>query len=149
MENNIKTVHFSKQNFRVFNEKGERVFEVAMIIDHLEKREGKGLVRDLCSLIGEERRDLLEQCLAIMGKLLFLKLVEKTLIIQNEGGVEKNNPGSQLINEKKTAGGVLFSLIKKEGGIEKNQLKEIFKKDYQSINQRKKLVKKMENLFLN
>jgi hypothetical protein len=148
MENTIKTTQFNKQNFRVFNENGERVFEVAGLIEYLEKREGKGLVRDLCSMIGEERRDLLEQCFAIIGKNLFLKLVEKTLIIQNEGGVEKNNVGKELINEKKTAGGVLFSLIKKEGVIGKNQLKEIFKKDYHAINQRKKLVKKMENLLI-
>ena len=51
--------------------------------------------------------------------------------------------------EKKSTGGVLFKLLKKEGGMSKENLKEIFRIEYQSRNQKKKMMKKMEKLMLN
>lgn len=147
MENKPQLV---KSNFRAFNEKGERIYEVEEMINYLSNKEGKSLIRDLCSLIGEERRDLLEQCFQVMDKKIFLKLVEKSLVIQNEGGVEKKtNNTIDLHNEKKTTGGILFRLIKKEGEIAKDELKQIFKKDYHAKNQRRKIIKNMEKLIIN
>jgi hypothetical protein len=57
--------------------------------------------------------------------------------INNIQQIEKND-GSSNLNVKST-GGILFKLIKTGGGIAKQQLKEIFKKDYTQRNQRKKV----------
>jgi hypothetical protein len=158
-----------KSNFKSFNKKGEREYNIKKIMDHLANREGKGFVRDVSEIIGEERRDLLEKSYAIIGKAHFLVLLEKALEIQNEGGVGKliPSPGpgvenkkhdnemrvepveNEANNEKKSTGGVLFKLLKKEGGMSKENLKEIFRIDYQSRNQKKKMMKKMEKLLLN
>lgn len=171
-----ETKKYHKQNFKIINEKGERIYNIEKIINHLSSREGKGLVRDVCNIIGEERRDLLEKTYALIEKEFFIKLVEKALKIQNEGGLIKQKPNKILNNEnfsskellnendenelnindnisneknKKSTGGVLFNLIKTESGISKQNLKEIFKKNYQGRNQRKKIIKKMEKLLIN
>jgi hypothetical protein len=148
-----------KSHFRTFNQKGEREYNMENIFTHLKNREGKGLVRDVCDIIGEERRDLLEKCYGIIGKDMFLGLLEKTLKIQNDGGVDKfssketekmkieEDPNLDQ-KEKKTTGGIFLKLIKTESGMSKQNIKDIFRIDYQSRNQRKKLIKKMEKLLL-
>lgn len=144
----------SKSHFRTFNDKGERVFNIENIFTHLNKRDGKGLVRDVCDIIGEERRDLLEKCYAIVGKDIFLGLLEKTLKIQNDGGVDKYKDCEKMKmkiedkSDKKTTGGIFLKLIKTDSGMSKQNIKDIFRVDYQSRNEKRKLMKKMEKLVL-
>jgi hypothetical protein len=59
--------------------------------------------------------------------------------IQNNGGMLKQNTTSY-----KSPGGVFFHLLKKE--IPKDDLRKIFKRDYKTRNQKKKIFKKMEKL---
>ncbi len=127
--------------FRDINDKGERKYNIEKLITFLNEKEGKGLVSSLCDVIKEPRRDLLEHTLTIIGKEHFLNLVEKALAAQNEGGIKK-----KINNEIKTVGGVLFKLIKKDAGLNKESIKEIFKVDYQGRNQRKKLMNKINKL---
>ena len=90
---------------------------------------------------------MLESILQIVGKDPLLNLTEKTMRIQNDGGIYKTING-KVTEEKKTAGGILFTLIKKAGLIEKSDYKLIFKKDYKSRNENRKLMKKIEKLNL-
>ncbi len=40
---------------KYYNDKGEKKYNIDRIMTYLYNREGKGLVRDICSLLGEER----------------------------------------------------------------------------------------------
>ena len=40
---------------RSYNDKGEKKYNIDKIIAYLTNREGKGLIRDICTLLGEER----------------------------------------------------------------------------------------------
>lgn len=80
-----------------------------------------------------------------------LHLVQKALTIQNEGGQTAKviQEGVLIESSKtKTVGGVLFGLIKSESGLSKEVLKQIFTKDNKSRRERKKMMKKMEELLL-
>jgi hypothetical protein len=150
--NNINTKNKVKNKFSGFwfyDENGIKKYNVEKIIENLSVREGKGLVRDVCSILNEERRDLLEKCFMIIGKSHFLSLVEKSFKIQNEGGITKTLPQNKgELEEKKSSGGILFKLLKTEGGLSKQDMKEIFVKDYKARNQRRKLEKQIERLSI-
>jgi hypothetical protein len=40
---------------KYYNDKGEKKYNIDKILSYLSNREGKGLVRDICTLLGEER----------------------------------------------------------------------------------------------
>jgi hypothetical protein len=90
---------------------------------------------------------VLESIYHLIGKDILLALTEKTMKLQNEGGMFKTLNGI-VTEEKKTPGGILFTLIKNAGVIEKADYKLIFKKDYKSRNEKRKLMKKIEKLNL-
>jgi hypothetical protein len=71
------------------------------------------------------------------------------LTIQNEGAIFKKIPNkNELLNDKKSTGGVLFELIKKDGGMSKQQFKDIFGINYKERNERKKLLKSINKLSI-
>lgn len=53
IENILVKFDFSK--VKGLNDKGERKFNIEYIMSYLKQREGKGLVRDICTIIGEPR----------------------------------------------------------------------------------------------
>ena len=65
----------------------------------------------------------------------------------NEGGIYKIVRGEQS-EDKKSAGGILFHYIKTEGNLTRDQYKELFKKDYKTRNEKRKLIKKIDKLLL-
>jgi hypothetical protein len=65
----------------------------------------------------------------------------------NNGGMYKIVRG-EVSQEKKTAGGILFHYIKTEGNLTKDQYKELFKRDYKSRNEKRKLIKKIDKLLI-
>jgi hypothetical protein len=135
--------------FKYSDQNGDKKYNLEIFINHLKTRESKGLVRDIAMLIGEERRDLIEKSFLVIGKDLFLSLFEKCLTIQNEGGIFKKIPNkNELLNDKKSTGGVLFELIKKDGGMSKQQFKDIFGINYKERNERKKLLKSITKLSI-
>jgi hypothetical protein len=54
-ENIDKAPKFEIAKLRYFTINGEKKYHIDKILAHLENREGKGLVRDICALLGEER----------------------------------------------------------------------------------------------
>lgn len=92
-----------------------------------------------------------------MEKEHLIYLVEKTMRIQNEGGIEKKltipknkkEQENKSENKVKTSGGVLFSLIRSESGLNKAEIKKIFTKDTKLNNEKKKIMRKMDKLLLN
>jgi hypothetical protein len=58
MEINTSTTNATKVDItklRYYNELGEKKYDVDKISTYMEKRDGKGLIRDICMLLGEER----------------------------------------------------------------------------------------------
>ena len=106
-------------------------FNVEKQMNCLRELNGKFLVRTLCNIFKEERvvifviyqRDILERIFEKTGKDLFLSLAEKTMLLQNEGGVPR---GDQNREELKTSGGVFMGLVKKEGSLNKRKSKKCF-----------------------
>jgi hypothetical protein len=134
---------------------GEKKFNVDKLILSIKEKDGHALVNFIGYILSEKRKDVIKKAYAELGKEMLVALVEKTLIIENEGGISKSD---QMIsptekgkvnsnnNERKTPGGVLFKLIKDESGITKEAMKKIFVKNYKDRNERRKLIKKIENL---
>lgn len=58
MENKI-TNKIDVTKLKYYNDKGEKKYNIDRIMTYLSNREGKGLIRDICSLLGEERVILL------------------------------------------------------------------------------------------
>lgn len=96
-----------------------------------------------------------------IGKNNFLNILEKTLTIQNSGGeyfirptkksASKNsNSASNSHKILKTAGGVFFSLVKKECGLTKEEIKYIFLfQQSRKINKQSNgLAKELEKLLI-
>ena len=44
---------------KYYNDKGHKKYDIDQIINYLKSREGKGLIRDICNLLGEPRVILL------------------------------------------------------------------------------------------
>ena len=51
--------------------------------------------------------------------------------------------------ERKTPGGVFFHILKFDSEIDKNLLRDIFRKDYKLYREKKKIVKILEKINLN
>lgn len=97
-----------------------------------------------------------------LEKDLFLGIVEKTLNIQNNGGMRKiiqsqkksktdTNPCDANIDNEtimKSTGGVFFTLIRTESGISKQELKRIFKEDHKYQKVQKKTLQLIDQFHL-
>lgn len=72
-------------------------------------------------------------------------------MIENEGGLVKkaiaNKTQVDNCNERKTPGGVFLQLMKNpDYGVDKNLLRDIFRKDYKGYREKKKLLKNLEKM---
>ena len=110
----------------------------------------------------EKKRNILESLYQELGKDYLIFTLEKALNIQNNGGLSKEkckyqkkeekmnqeedkNINNDIQNEKKSTGGIFFTLIKKDPEA-KSILIKASKKDWKESKQRKKVYKLMDNL---
>ena len=110
----------------------------------------------------ERKRNILESLYKELGKDYLIANLEKTLNIENNGGLIKgksiyekkvndnkanddNSSKVDINNEKKTIGGIFFSLIKKDPEA-KAILTKAVKLDMKESKQRKKVYKLMDKL---
>ena len=118
------------------------------------------VINFICAVMEEKKRNLLESLYKELGKDYLISTLEKALDIENNGGLNKgkskyekkedkkeedDNKNNIYVNEKKSTGGIFFSLIKKDPEAKKI-LNKVSRKDYKEAKQRKKLYKLMDNL---
>ena len=154
-KNNIFDPEISKSNEKFS-------FNIDEIINKCKEKEGIDLINYICVIMKEKKRNILESLYQELGKDYLIFTLEKALNIQNNGGLSKekckyekkdkkmNQEDNKDINndiqkEKKSTGGIFFSLIKKDPEA-KNILNKASKKDWKEAKQRKKVYKLMDNL---
>ena len=140
-------------------------FNIEEIINKCKEKDGIDLINYICVIMKEKKRNILESLYQELGKDYLIFNLEKALNIQNNGGLSKekckypkkaekmnqeedkniNNINNNIQNEKKSTGGIFFSLIKKDPEA-KNILIKASKKDWKESKQRKKVYKLMDNL---
>ncbi len=115
----------------------------------------------MCTVMHEKKRNMLELLYKDLGKEYLIAMLEKTLNIENNGGLNKgkciyakkeeekkskeNIPIKNNNIEKKTTGGIFFALIKKDPEA-KDILNKASKLDWKQSKQRKKVYKLFDKL---
>jgi hypothetical protein len=139
-------------------------FNIDEIINKCKEKEGIDLINYICVIMKEKKRNILESLYQELGKDYLIFTLEKALNIQNNGGLnkekckypkkeekmnqeEEKNINNNIQNEKKSTGGIFFTLIKKDPEA-KSILIKASKKDWKESKQRKKVYKLMGNLNL-
>ena len=139
-------------------------FNTDEIINKCKEKEGIDLINYICVIMKEKKRNILESLYQELGKDYLIFTLEKALNIQNNGGLnkekckypkkedkmnqeEEKNINNNIQNEKKSTGGIFFTLIKKDPEA-KSILIKASKKDWKESKQRKKVYKLMGNLNL-
>ena len=148
------------KGIKKYNKKGELIYNIDNIREECDKREGKNLIQFIMQILNEEKNELLIRVYESLGKDFLLNKLYEALQIENNGGVIKKIPPKKKIengeevliieeneNERKSAGGVLFTLFKKDNES-KIIYKEISKKENKSRTQRKKAYKMFKKLAL-
>ena len=152
---NIFSSEISKSNEKY-------TFNIDEIINKCKEKEGIDLINYICVIMKEKKRNILESLYQELGKDYLIFTLEKALNIQNNGGLSKEkckyekkdkkmnqednkDINNDIQNEKKSTGGIFFSLIKKDPEA-KNILNKASKKDWKEAKQRKKVYKLMDNL---
>ena len=135
-------------------------YNIDEIIIKCKEKDGIELINFICAIMKEKKRNLLESLYKELGKEYLISTLEKALNIENNGGLNKekskyqkkednkeqdDNKNNMCVNEKKSTGGIFFSLIKKDPEAKKI-LNKVSRKDYKEAKQRKKLYKLMDNL---
>ena len=135
-------------------------YNIDEIIIKCKEKDGIELINFICAIMKEKKRNLLESLYKELGKEYLIFTLEKALNIENNGGLNKekskyqkkednkeqdDNKNNICVNEKKSTGGIFFSLIKKDPEAKKI-LNKVSRKDYKEAKQRKKLYKLMDNL---
>jgi len=135
-------------------------YNIDEIIIKCKEKDGIELINFICAIMKEKKRNLLESLYKELGKEYLISTLEKALNIENNGGLNKekskyqkkednkeqdDNKNNIYVNEKKSTGGIFFSLIKKDPEAKKI-LNKVSRKDYKEAKQRKKLYKLMDNL---
>ena len=161
-ENSSKVINKSLEikGIKKFNLKGELIYNIDNIKEECNKREGANLIQFIMLILNEEKDELLIRIYETLGKDFLLNKLYEALQIENNGGVIKKIPPKKKIengeevliieeneNERKSAGGVLFTLFKKDNES-KIIYKEISKKENKSKTQRKKAYKLFQKLAL-
>ena len=138
------------------------IFNVDEIITKCKEKEGIEFINYICAIMKEKKRNILESLYKELGKDYLIFTLEKALNIENSGGLnkekckypkkedkkeEKNEKDDNILNikEKKSTGGIFFSLMKKDPEA-KNILIQASKKEWKEAKQRKKVYKLMDNL---
>ena len=137
-------------------------YNVDEIIEKCKEKNGMELLNYICTIMHEKKKNMLEMLYKELGKNYIIVMLEKTLNIENDGGLSKgkskytkkeeeknidNSLDLKNINEKKSTGGIFFALIKNdpEG---KDILNKASKLDWKQSKQRKKVYKLMDKLNL-
>ena len=130
-------------------------YNIEEIIMKCKEKDGIELINFICAVMEEKKRNLLESLYKELGKDYLISTLEKALDIENNGGLNKgkskyekkgdkkeedDNKNNICVNEKKSTGGIFFSLIKKDPEAKKI-LNKVSRKDYKDSKQRKKLYK--------
>ena len=137
-------------------------FNIDEIINKCKEKEGIDLINYICVIMKEKKSNILESLYQELGKDYLIFTLEKALNIQNNGGLSKEkckyekkdkkmnqednkDINNDIQNEKKSTGGIFFTLIKKDPEA-KSILIKASKKDWKESKQRKKVYKLMDNL---
>jgi hypothetical protein len=133
------------------------IYNIDDIMDKLKPMTGKEIVFQVTKIMKEKRKDVIENIYKKIEREHFLAIVEKTLKIQNEGGsfftrnkVVKRENEKILVQEKmqKTAGGVFFSIVKKECVFTKEENKLIFQSQQLLEKESKRVIRELENFLI-
>jgi hypothetical protein len=144
------------KGIKKYNLNGDLMYNIDNIKIECEKREGINLIKYICFILNENREDLIVGFYQHLGKDFLLGKFYETLEIENKGGIYKKIPNKKkdeneifLIEdqERKTSGGVLFSLLKQDKES-KLIYKKITKNDFKERNNRKKTYKLLKKLAL-
>ena len=160
---NINGATFNQQEIKLeFSSPQKMLFNVDEIIEKCKEKNGIELLNYMCNIMHEKKRNILEALYKELGKEYLIIMLEKTLDIQNNGGLtkgrsiypkkdkdKKSNENKPVTNsnigERKSSGGIFFTLIKKDP-----QAKGIFMKaeklDWKESRKRKKVYKLMDKL---
>ena len=137
-------------------------YNIDEIINKCTEKEGIDLINYMCVIMKEKKKNILESLYKELGKDYLIFTLEKALNIQNNGGQNKEkckypkkeekknqeedkNITNDIKNEKKSTGGIFFTLIKKDPEA-KNILNKASRKEWKESKQRKKMYKLMDNL---
>ena len=119
-------------------------YNIDEIIIKCKEKDGIELINFICAIMKEKKRNLLESLYKELGKEYLISTLEKALNIENNGGLNKekskyqkkednkeqdDNKNNICVNEKKSTGGIFFSLIKKDPEAKKI-LNKVSRKDY-------------------
>ena len=148
------------KGIKKYNKKGELIYNIDNIKEECNKREGANLIQFIMLILNEEKDELLIRIYEELGKDFLLNKLYEALQIENNGGVAKKiqpkktiENGEEILviedndNERKTPGGVLFTLFKND---QESRLiyKEITRKENKSRAQRKKAYRLFQKLAL-
>ena len=144
------------KGIKKYNLNGDLIYNIDNIKIECKKREGLNLIKYICFILNENREDLIVGFYQHLGKDFLLGKFYETLEIENKGGIYKKKANNKKDDneifiienkERKTSGGVLFSLLKQD-----NESKLIYKKltkiDFKERNSRKKTYKLLKKLAL-
>ena len=138
-----------------------KAFNVDEIIEKCKEKDGNELLNYMCVIMHEKKKFILESLYKELGKDFLIAMLEKTLEIENNGGLIKgksqyakkkeekksneNNESIENDNPKKSTGGIFFTLIKTnpEAKVIMNRATKI---DNKEARQRKKVYKLMDKL---
>ena len=148
------------KGIKKYNKKGELIYNIDNIREECDKIEGIILIQFIMQILNEEKDELLIRIYEELGKDFLLNKLYEALQIENNGGVAKKiqpkktiENGEEILviedndNERKTPGGVLFTLFKND---QESRLiyKEITRKENKSRAQRKKAYRLFQKLAL-
>ena len=136
-------------------------FNIDEIMTKCKEKDGDELINYICAVMKEKKRNILESLYKELGKEYLIFTLEKALNIENSGGLNKekckyqkkedkkeknvDNINNTCVNEKKSTGGIFFTLVKKDPEA-KAILNKASRKDWKEAKQRKKVYKLMDNL---
>ena len=156
INSDINMTGFSKNDFSYSK---RAIFKVDEIIEKCKNKNGIELLNFMCNIMHEKKRNMLELLYKELGKDYLIAMLEKTLNVENNGGLVKgkclyskkdeekkmNEETPMPQNMKKSTGGIFFTLIKNdpEG---KDILIKATKLDWKQCKQRKKLNKLLDKL---
>ena len=90
-------------------ENQKKHFKVEKIIEKCKNLNNFNLINYMCRLMNENKYKYLKVILMQLGKDYIINCFERTLMIENDGGLmTKNN------KEKKTTGGIFFTIVKQD-----------------------------------
>ena len=118
-------------------------YNIEVIIKKCNSIEDKTqFINYVSEILQEKKKDFLYQLYAIMKKDFMIKILEKTLTIMNQGGINK-------IDDNKTTrsiGGTFYYLVKTSDSINEDLIKKIFWRNNKKKKMKKKLYKSFNKL---